>query len=168
MWKYDALYKIRGDVAYNNGVVYVGPMGDRANTNRNSGSVIAVNAVTGAEILHKSIQCLGPRWAYGITVGVVYANGMVYLSIADGMIALDASNSAEQWRTTERIVAMPKFPVVLSTLDPSPGVLHCCSHIKSYSSADLFPHREPDDFAHIFHSCWYSHLPHCTDFRCTL
>ena len=91
VWKYNALYGIRSGPAYSNGVVYVGPMGDRYNTKSSSGSVIAVNAVTGAEIWHKSINGESTNsYAYAYQAGLVYSNSMVYVSTQDGMLALDA------------------------------------------------------------------------------
>ena len=48
MWKYVALYGIRSGPAYSNGVVYVGTLSHKPHFT-NSGSVITVDAVMGAE-----------------------------------------------------------------------------------------------------------------------
>ena len=105
VWKYDALYGIRAGVAYSNGVDYVGLMGDRDNTKSASGSVIAVNAETGAEFWHKSINGHTTKpYAYPYKAALVYSNGMVYVSTQDGMIVLDASSCNVQWHHTESII----------------------------------------------------------------
>ena len=111
VWKYNALYGIRAGVAYSNGVVYVGPRGDRDNTNSATGSVIAVNAVTGAEIWHKSINGQTTKsYAYAYGAGLVYSNGMVYVSTPEGMIVLDALSGKVQWRhTASEIYDTPKI-----------------------------------------------------------
>ena len=55
MWKLNSLKNIAAEVAYNNGVVYVGTLRKRVNR-ATSGSVIAVDAVTGAERWRKTIE----------------------------------------------------------------------------------------------------------------
>ena len=95
MWKLDALKKGTAKVAYNNSVVYVETLRDMAN-GANSGSVITVDAVTGAERWRKTIEDDNEVYKAGMS----YANVMVYVSTHGGMYALDVLSGAKQWRHT--------------------------------------------------------------------
>ena len=62
-------------------------------------SVIALNAVTGAERWRKSIEDGNEVYK----AAMVYANVTVYASTQGGMYALDALSGAEQWRYTSSV-----------------------------------------------------------------
>ena len=125
VWKYDALYGIRAGVAYSNGVVCVGPMGDRDNTNWASESVIAVNAVSGVEIQHKFINGQATKsHAFAYKAGLEYINGMVYVSTHDGMIVLDTLSGNVQWHHAESIIhGTPKISCGIIYFGSSTGFL---------------------------------------------
>ena len=105
--------------------MYVGTLRDRANR-ASSESVIAVDAVTGAERWSKTIEDDHEAHA----AWMIYTNDMIYASTPGGMYTLDASSGAEQWRFDSSVCSKiwiespPKISRGTIYFDNQPGYLY--------------------------------------------